>query len=63
MLAVVLPCSSCLPASPAVLAVLALLLVVAAVLAMLALLLPCAVLVEDAHHLYDEMRHPKTNQT
>ena len=37
------------------LAVLALLLVVVARLAILALLLPSAVLVEDVHHLFDEM--------
>jgi len=37
------------------LVVLALLLVVVARLAILALLLPSAVLVEDVHHLFDEM--------
>lgn len=62
----------CLPASPAVFALLTLLLIVVTVLA---LLLPCAVLVDDAHHLFDEIPHRvsllirkigddiKTNQT
>jgi hypothetical protein len=56
-----------------VLALLVLLVVVVAVLAMLTLLLSCAVLIEDAQHLFNEMaesgnltdleKRCKTNQT